>query len=167
MHKRDLALLYVYSRRRRKEWVGKEDWQTTQLISYKIIVVLPTVAILIVFQLWNQLFMQVCFIVHLQLTESCICSISQRVLIAGVGTRDQANHTNYHKHVAGLPLDVTAELKPVFSRLSEDIPLHRCLDGKTKLKWGPQCYVLGESTEECLCCPWDLAVGHLRCSSPL
>lgn len=44
------------------------------------------------------------------------------MLIAGVGTRDQANHTNYYKHVAGLPLDVTAELKPVFSRLSEDIP---------------------------------------------
>ena len=56
------------------------------------------------------------------------------MLIAGVGTRDQANHTNYYKHVAGLPLDVTAELKPVFSRLSEDIPLNRFLDGKTKLE---------------------------------
>ena len=73
------------------------------------------------------------------------------MLIAGVGTRDQANHTNYHKHVAGLPLDVTAELNPVFSRRSEDIPLNRCLDGKTKLESVPQCYVLGESTEECLC----------------
>ena len=54
------------------------------------------------------------------------------MLIAGVGTRDEANHTNYYKHVAGLTLDVTAELKPIFSRLSEDIPLSRCLDGKTK-----------------------------------
>ena len=44
------------------------------------------IRVLVIFQLWNQLFMQVSFIVHPQLTESCICSISQRVLLVGVGT---------------------------------------------------------------------------------
>ena len=46
--------------------------------------------------------------------------------------RDQANQTNNYKHGAGLPLDVIAELKPIYSRLSEDSLLSRCLDGKTK-----------------------------------
>ena len=46
--------------------------------------------------------------------------------------RDQANQTNYYKHEAGLPLDVIAELKPIFARLGEVSLLSRCLDGKTQ-----------------------------------
>ena len=94
--KRDLALLWI-SWTRRKGLMGKEDWRTAQLISYKIIMVLPSEAILLIFQLWNQLFMQVCFIAHLQLTESCICSIAHRVLTVGVH----------------------AKLTPIFARLME------------------------------------------------
>ena len=46
--------------------------------------------------------------------------------------RDRANQTTYHKHGAGLPLDVIVELKLIFARLSEDNLLSKCLDGKTQ-----------------------------------
>ena len=32
----------------------------------------------------------------------------------------------------GLPLDINAELKPIYKRLSEDSLLKRCFDGKTQ-----------------------------------
>ena len=40
--------------------------------------------------------------------------------------RDQANQTNYYTHEAGLPLDIIAELKPIFARLGEVSLLSRC-----------------------------------------
>lgn len=43
--------------------------------------------------------------------------------------RDRTNQTNNYKHGAGLPL---AELKPIYSRLSEDSLLSRCLDGEAQ-----------------------------------
>ena len=46
--------------------------------------------------------------------------------------RDRANQTNNYNLGAGLPLDVIAELKPIYSRLSEDSLLSRCLDGRTQ-----------------------------------
>ena len=44
--------------------------------------------------------------------------------------KDRANRTNLYKPGPGLPDHVIAEVKPVFSRLSEDSLLERCLDGK-------------------------------------
>lgn len=78
--------------------------------------------------------MLVCFIVHPQLTEICTYSIVQRVQIAGVGLCKikQAEQNNTNKHGAGLPLDVIAEFKPIYTRLLEDSLLRGCLDCKTQ-----------------------------------
>ena len=46
--------------------------------------------------------------------------------------KDRANQTNIYKPDPGLPLNVIAELKPVYERLSEDDLLARCLDGRTQ-----------------------------------
>ena len=46
--------------------------------------------------------------------------------------RDIANQTKLYKPGPGLPLDIIAELKPIYQRLSEDSLLKRCLDGKTQ-----------------------------------
>ena len=75
--------------------------------------------------------MQVCFIVHPQLAESCICSISQSATSWCGYMRDQANQRNCYKHGTGLLLDAIAELEPIFARLSE-VSLLRCLEGKTQ-----------------------------------
>ena len=40
------------------------------------------------------------------------------------------NRTNNYKHGAGLPRDVIEEITPVYSQLSEDNLLSKCLDGK-------------------------------------
>lgn len=46
--------------------------------------------------------------------------------------RDIANNTKLFKPGKGLPDDVIKEIKPVFSRLSEDSLLEKCLHGKTQ-----------------------------------
>ena len=46
--------------------------------------------------------------------------------------RDIANRTNLFKPGPGLPVEIIAELKPIYRRLSEDALLPRCLDGKTQ-----------------------------------
>ena len=46
--------------------------------------------------------------------------------------RDIANRTKLFKPGPGLPVEVIAELKTIYSRLSEDALLARCLDGKTQ-----------------------------------
>ena len=46
--------------------------------------------------------------------------------------RDQASRTNTYKHGAGLPLNVIAEFKPIYTRLIEDSLLRGCLDCKTQ-----------------------------------
>ena len=46
--------------------------------------------------------------------------------------RDRANRTNSFKPIAGLPLAIIVELKPIYAKLSEDDLLRRCLDGKTQ-----------------------------------
>lgn len=46
--------------------------------------------------------------------------------------RDIANQTTLYKPGPHLPLNIIAELKPIYIRLSEDSLLKRCLDGKTQ-----------------------------------
>ena len=46
--------------------------------------------------------------------------------------RDIANGTKLFKPGIGLPVEIIAELKPIYLRLSEDALLTRCLDGKTQ-----------------------------------
>ena len=46
--------------------------------------------------------------------------------------RDKANRTSEYKAGPGLPKKVIKVVKPIFSRLSEDSLLDRCLDGKTQ-----------------------------------
>lgn len=46
--------------------------------------------------------------------------------------QDRANGTDVYRPGPGLPLNVIAELKPIYKRLSEDDLLSRCLDGKTQ-----------------------------------
>ena len=46
--------------------------------------------------------------------------------------RDIGNRTNLFKPGPGLPVEIIAELKPIYQRLSEDALLTRCLDGKTQ-----------------------------------
>ena len=46
--------------------------------------------------------------------------------------KDCANKTSTYKHGKGLPLEVIAELKPVYARLSDDDLLRKCLNGKTQ-----------------------------------
>ena len=46
--------------------------------------------------------------------------------------RDITNRTNLFKPGPGLPVEIIAELKPIYGRLSEDGLLTRCLDGKTQ-----------------------------------
>ena len=46
--------------------------------------------------------------------------------------KNRVNQANIYKPGPGLPLNVIAELKPVYKRLSEDDLLARCLDGKTQ-----------------------------------
>ena len=43
-----------------------------------------------------------------------------------------ANKTKLFKPGPGLPVEIIAELKPIYLRLSEDALLTRCLDGKTQ-----------------------------------
>ena len=45
---------------------------------------------------------------------------------------DKASQTNRYKGGPGLPLNVIAELKPVFARLSDDQLLKKCLHGRTQ-----------------------------------
>ena len=45
---------------------------------------------------------------------------------------DKANKTSNYKHGAGLPVEIGVQLKPTFNRLSDDVLLSRCLDGKTQ-----------------------------------
>ena len=45
---------------------------------------------------------------------------------------DIANRTKLFKPGPGLPVEIIAELKPIYLRLSEDALLTRCLDGKTQ-----------------------------------
>lgn len=46
--------------------------------------------------------------------------------------RDLANGTTLFKPGPGLPLEIIAQLKPIYLRLSDDALLTRCLDGKTQ-----------------------------------
>ena len=70
----------------------------------------------------------------LHLSKEISTFIALKDPIAGVGLIRivPANQTNIYKPGPGLPLNVIAELKPVYKRLSEDDLLARCLDGKTQ-----------------------------------
>ena len=46
-------------------------------------------------------------------------------------TAGVANGTKWFKPGPGLPVEIIAELKPIYLRLSEDALLTKCLDGKT------------------------------------
>ncbi|KAK3751312.1 hypothetical protein QZH41_007109 [Actinostola sp. cb2023] len=46
--------------------------------------------------------------------------------------KDIANKTHLYKPGAGLPVHIINELKPIYARLSDDVLLERCLDGKTQ-----------------------------------
>ena len=45
---------------------------------------------------------------------------------------DKANKTSNYKHEADMPVDTAVPLKPTLKRLSDDVLLSRCLDGKTQ-----------------------------------
>ena len=45
---------------------------------------------------------------------------------------DKTNKTSNYKHGAGLPVEIAVQLKQTFNRLSDDVLLSRCLDGKTQ-----------------------------------
>ncbi|XP_032217741.1 uncharacterized protein LOC116601166 [Nematostella vectensis] len=46
--------------------------------------------------------------------------------------RDKASHRNTYKHGAGLPREIIEKCKPVFTRLSSDSLLEKCLHGKAQ-----------------------------------
>ncbi len=46
--------------------------------------------------------------------------------------QDLANKTKIHKPGPGLPDNITALIKPTYTRLSDDDLLKKCLDGKTQ-----------------------------------
>ena len=81
----------------------------------------------------KKLFMLACFIVHQQRSDHYYMLTVQKVLTVGVVIclTKQTRQVTY-KHGAGLPVGITVQLKQTFERLSDDVLLSRCLDGKTQ-----------------------------------
>ena len=116
----------------KRAWLGKVNLQTIWLTGCRTTMVLPSEVILAIFLLWRRQSLPVYFTVHPQKIDSCICSIAQRVPIAGVGFSEIVRTEQIITNMVLGCRDVIEELKPVYSRLSEDNLLSRCLDGKTQ-----------------------------------
>jgi len=65
--------------------------------------------------------------------------------------RDIANGTKLFKPGPGLPVEIIAELKPIYLRLSEDALLTRCLDGKPRIKRSLKWDNMGASAKRGVC----------------